>query len=97
MKIIRHQSKFKSEECARIFCDPLIIWLTRSVELRIERGDRLRTVAHAIGLELHLLKKDALRLAAFYFALGERARRHRYPAWNNRELRVTPGRRYLTS
>lgn len=83
--------KFVPDERAIGGRDPLRVFLRPHVVLEIPRGALLRTVAAAIGRRLKLNARRAARLAAFYFALGER--RPGAP-WTAAERSTAPGRRY---
>lgn len=89
----------------RVWCEtplptsnPLVIWLTRRDELVIEKGDRLLDIARVIKRTLPPLSlAEAGKLAAFYFALGERAAHRTWKSpWTKAELQVVAERRYLT-
>lgn len=97
MKLIKHDKPPKLR-VRKLTHAPLIIWLGRYHELRIEPGDTLRAVAGVI--RQFWPHEPAEELAALFFALGERARlRARRqpvpPGWTLKERATSAGRTYL--
>lgn len=76
---------------------PMTVWLSRHLELIIEGGDTLFTVAQAVGEYWGLEQREAFQLVAFWFALGERQQQKQRGAqgWTKTELDPSPKRRYL--
>lgn len=96
MKLIDH-GRVVRPASLELRCDPLQIWLSKTVELRISRGDRLDAVAAIVASSWPLSTAEVRRLVALWFALGERrAAGDPASAWTARELRAGPTRRYLT-
>ena len=75
---------------------PMTVWLSRRVQLVIEKGDLLSAVAGEVIKHTKLDREHAQQLVAYWFALGERAE-NGCPdlAWTKSELHVSRGRRYL--
>lgn len=95
MKIIRHEGVPRPTQM-ELKAKPLTVWLSKTVELRIHRGDVLKDVAEAVGEHWRGLSRDERRhLVAFWFALGERRSRKKSGPWKPKELDVSPKRRYL--
>jgi hypothetical protein len=97
MQIREHEASGKPETMTLGF-NPMVIWLNRRIELRIEKGDQLRSVALVVlqywGQQLK--PKDAASLVAFWFAVGERqATKKKLSDWKAAELIVNPKRCYL--
>lgn len=80
------------ELCAK----PMTIWLSRQVQLVIEKGDRLSEVVAVVVKTMQMEPARARQLVAYWFALGERIE-NGCPdlAWTKSELHVSDGRRYL--
>jgi hypothetical protein len=75
---------------------PMSIWLTRHVQLVIEKGDQLSSVAAEVIKHAKLKREHAQQLVAFWFACGERAENgNPNVGWSKSELHVSRGRRYL--
>lgn len=95
MKITEHVRPPRSLTM-ELIAEPLTVWLTKTVEMQISRGDVLKDVAKAVGEHWPGLAKDELRrLVAFWFALGERRAKKKSGPWTLGELDVSPKRRYL--
>lgn len=95
MKTKEHTVRPKVEFMTLV-ANPLRVWLSSRLELVIRRGDRLINVARVIEQELNLSHGAALRVAAYYFALGERQARGRMgEPWKKDEMSVRNQRRYL--
>lgn len=76
---------------------PLSIWLTRHAEVRVERNDKLITIArHVVLYWTHLKLSEARELVALWFAIGERRGGYRptNQTWTHEELDASPERRY---
>ena len=95
MKLVVHEKSSKPESMT-LKAEPLVIWLDRSHELRIERGDKLIDVASEVEKHWGLSRVESRSLVAFWFAIGERQDRKKLGAgWNRAELSVDPSRQYL--
>lgn len=102
MKKRTHEKRPDIKEVYMTF-DPLTIWLTPSIELTIEREDRLGDVAGVVVKHLDLPKKEARKMVAYWFALGERLAKlapkkqneRMFSEWKRKELLDDPDRRYL--
>jgi hypothetical protein len=95
MRIIHHERSPKIAEMT-LAANPMRVFVTKTVELRIEKGDRLRTVADAVA---PLLPKGvkAGPLVALWFAMGERVAKKKLDAdWSQKELYPDSDRRYLS-
>lgn len=76
--------------------DPLIVWLSKTVELEIHRGDRLGLVAKKLMHYWELPKSEARRIVAFWYAIGERQHRKKHTGdFTKVELLASKDRRYL--
>lgn len=77
----------------------LTVWLTKSVCLTIEPGDTLRIVSRAIGEHWPGVSKSFRnRIAAYFFALGERSARNEHGRpWRAIDRDAGPDRVYLVS
>lgn len=97
MKIIEYTRDRPKIQEVFIKYDPLIVWLDKYVELRIDKGDRLSEVVKAVRPYYPQLSKDqVVQLVAYWFAMGERARDGRLrDDWQEKEYRKRGGRRYL--
>jgi hypothetical protein len=94
MKYIRHEKSIKPETM-ELGTNPMCIWLDRHTELRIEKGDDLKTIVKMVN-KAWKLGADAKKLVAFWFAIGERVHSKKLGApWGNAELRTSETRRYL--
>jgi hypothetical protein len=95
MKLIRHTKPPRYDE-VKLKNNPLVIFIARDVELRIEKGDTLTTIGTVISREAHLPAAKAIALAGYYFSLGERydAVRQTQP-WKTRDKQRGADRRYL--
>lgn len=96
MKLIHHERSPKIAEMT-LAANPMRIFVTKTVELRIEKGDRLRDVAEAVA---PLLPKGvkAGSLVALWYAMGERvAKKKLDDGWTPKELYTDPDRRYLSA
>lgn len=95
MKVEMHERSGKPE-LMTLRAKPMSVWLTRNVQIIIEKGDKLETVARSVAKYSDLGPERSLQLAAFWFALGERAESGNPDrSWSQSELRVSAGRRYL--
>jgi hypothetical protein len=96
MKLRQHERSAKPESMT-LTTAPMTVWLSRTHELIIEKGDTLQRVADVIEEHWGLARAEARQLAAFWFALGERQANKQRGArgWTRSELLTTPGRRYL--
>jgi hypothetical protein len=98
MKLTTHDRIPKPTEMT-LGAKPLRVLLTKHVELVIEKGDTIAYVAQAIASTWrHLDDKSARRLAAYYFAIGERRAglRPNDSEWSDTELSTSLHRRYLS-
>lgn len=94
MKVLDHESLSK-DESTPLTARPLRVFVTRGIELQIEKGDSLGSIVKTIAK--HVPKSiNAADLVAYWFALGERivSKKHS-PRWSSKELSTKPGRRYL--
>jgi len=94
VKSVRHKKRPQPEAFNR-GVDPLSIWLHNDVELRIQSGDTISFVAEMIMQhwpKISIVK--ARRIAAYWFALGERVARGYTGPWNRKELDRSPTRVY---
>lgn len=74
--------------------NPMVVWLSKTRELRIKKGDTLKQVAQTITDAWGQV--DAFRIAAFWFAIGERQHRGRHVGnFTKHELRTDLRRQYL--
>lgn len=96
MKLITHDRSPKPEKM-ELPHDPMIVWVDKLTELRIERGDTLRDVVETIRpFYPHLKTQGLMELVAFWFALGERRALHDpSKPWTDREMRTDVKRKYL--
>jgi hypothetical protein len=95
MKIIRHDKKPDSKDVGtQLNHNPMRVFLTPTVELLIEKGDQLKIIALQIKVHWGVNAKKSQRIAALWFALGER-RVKKGAGWTKLELSEEPGRRYL--
>jgi len=96
MKLIHHEKSPKPDR-QELIANPMVIFLTKTEELRIMPGDTLQAVSSVVQRVLGLDRPQSRRLVALWFALGER-RAHGNPPkpWGKRELRVKSKRKYLT-
>jgi len=79
--------------------NPLRIWIDDRIELVIRKGETLDKVARAIikHSNFKVKKKQALKIAAYWFALGERIyRREAGGEWSKEEMNSNPSRKYLS-
>jgi hypothetical protein len=95
MRVVTEHGRLRFQS-TRTTSRPFIVWVTRRCQLLIEPDDTIAKVAIVIMDELRASPESAARLAAFYFALGERDafKMWREP-WNGDELDASPTRRYL--
>jgi hypothetical protein len=96
MKIIEHEASGKPESMTLGF-NPMVVWLNRRIELRIEKGDQLRLIVPVVLQHWnHLKPGDVASVVAFWFAVGERlAAKKKLGNWKAAELIVNAKRRYL--
>ena len=95
MQIIEHTTIVKPNSMT-LEVTPLIVWLDKYTELRIEKGDSVKTVAKQIRkFWLDLSYADACQLVTFWFALGQRAKSGDSGPWSSTELQPDAARRYL--
>lgn len=95
MKLIEHSMIVKPNSMT-LEVVPLIVWLDKYTELRIEKGDSVGKVAKQVQkFWADLSNDDACQLVTFWFALGRRARSGRSGPWTTTELRPDRQRRYL--
>lgn len=96
MKLKRHERAAQIQE-VRLSYNPLVVWLSPRIELIIERGDEIREVAKVVAREWDVPLSTARRMAAYWFALGERAETGEMgePEWRRDEIQAHPRRRYL--
>lgn len=95
MKVIKHV-KCPKPDRQELIAEPMVVYITKLIELRIERGDTLQAVASIVQRYLGLDRPQTRQLVALWFALGERrARGNPVKSWTPRELRVKGKRRYL--
>jgi len=95
MQLIEHERKGEVAELT-LQAKPLTVWLTRTVELRIEPGDWLGEVASVVERHWTFLSQKECRLVvALWFAIGERiVTGYNAGSWSPKELRAWPQRRY---
>lgn len=83
-----------------LLTQPFPVFLARDWKLVIKKGDDLSQIAKALAKILKpqgLTNADALDLAAYFFAIGERTQTRQLDRpWKTAELR-TNNRAYLTS
>lgn len=94
MKILHHDKAPKPETMS-LSVKPMVIFLSKTAELRIEKGDKLRDVATAIA---EYMPKGVApeALVALWFAMGSRvARKLPDVGWTKSELSTAANRRYL--
>ena len=94
MKLFKHERIANIEEM-RLVANPMRIFVTRGVEIRLERGDKLGKVVAAVKRYLPP-GVEASELVAFWYAMGERITLRRLDAkWSKNELSTNPNREYL--
>lgn len=94
MNLIEH-AKSPKPQTMELQANPLTIWLQRDIELQIEEGDPILLVAQMIEHYWKVDADEAVRIAGFWFAIGERRVRGTTGPWQPYELRTGGGRRYL--
>jgi hypothetical protein len=96
VKVIKHDRIVRPGTLTLGF-NPLIVWLSKTVELRIERSDRLGAVAEALAAWWPVSAREARRIVGYWFTLGERrATGDPGTGWSAREMAdPSPERRYL--
>jgi hypothetical protein len=95
MKLTKHDKLTNVEEM-RLRARPLRIYITRGVELTLEKGDQLGDVVERIARYIPVSVRPVDKLVAFWFAVGERLETKTHtPQWSKKELSTAPGRRYL--
>ena len=76
--------------------NPTIVWITRELQLFINKGDTIKDVAPLVVKHCGIALTEARQLVAYWFALSERAHFKKFNAkWRGRELDASPVRRYL--
>lgn len=71
MKLITHPKAPKPVEML-LRTNPMTVWLSKTQQLLIYRGDSIRRVAKAMrSVWTHLSKRECRELAGFWFAIGE--------------------------
>lgn len=70
MKIIDHKKAPKPESMT-LATNPMTIWLTKTRQLQIEKGDRLEDVTDIVMITWDVNVNRARRIVGFWFALGE--------------------------
>lgn len=70
MKVINH-SKAPKPDSMTLNVNPMVVWLTKTRELRIEPGDVLGELAVVVADTWGVNRNRARRLVGFWFALGE--------------------------
>jgi hypothetical protein len=95
VKVIEHEGSTKPEEMTLSY-SPMVVWFTRTLELKVERGDTVKQIGQVIARYWDLKQGPAEEIAAFWFAIGERrAAKKKLGGWTDAELLATPSRRYL--
>lgn len=95
MKVTRHEGVPRPTSLT-LQTVPLIVWLSKTVELSIDKGDTLGDVATHIRVAWKVPRKEACRIAAFWFAIGERQHYKKHAGdFTKRELLAREDRRYL--
>ena len=64
-------------DAMRYSYDPFVVWLTRTVQLSIHKGDTVKGVGKILAKYLKPLS-DSEAVAHFYFDVGERAARNEH-------------------
>lgn len=70
MKVINHPKAPKPESMT-LATNPMVVWLTKTRELRIEKGDRLEEITETVMSTWDVNINRARRIVGFWFALGE--------------------------
>lgn len=70
MKIIDHKKAPKPDSMT-LETNPMTIWLTKTRELKIEKGDRLEDITDVVMKTWDVNVNRARRIVGFWFALGE--------------------------
>lgn len=96
VKLITHTSITKPSEMT-LEVSPLIVWLDKYIELRIEYGDTAGGVAEVLEEVWKLPREEALQLVTYWFAVGMRVKNHRLGGWRPLELKPRNSRRYGVS
>lgn len=94
MRLIRHERTPKPDEMLLTF-NPMTVWLSKTVELKIEKGDSVNSIASVVQAEWKVPEKRAIEIATYWFAIGERVAGGTNRAWTKVELRPDLDRRYL--
>ena len=95
MKVIKHEGVPRPTTMT-LQTDPLVVWLSKTLEVQIERGDTLKEVALLVRKHWKADPRSARRIAAFWFAVGERQNRQTHVGdFTKRELSRREDRRYL--
>lgn len=76
--------------------DPMVVWLSKTVELTIDAGDQLSDVARVVHKYWKVGGYESHRITAFWFAIGERQYFNKHKKdFSKRELSTKGDRRYL--
>lgn len=95
MKIIEHPRTTKPEKMELKY-SPMVVWIDAHTELHIEKGDTIETIAGVLKGSWGYDYEDCAKVAAFWFAVGERrSKKEGLGSWTKEELRQDPNRRYL--
>lgn len=91
MKVKIHE-KTPKPEVLDLSTNPMHIWLTRTVELTIEPGDRIENVAKVVGTYWKTMNEERIfATIAYWFSIGERVHKK---GWKHQALKPTRGRRF---
>lgn len=97
MKLTRYQRR-PQMDAIRLKPEPLIIWLTDRLEMRVERGDRLSDVIRMVNKKRPDWSQAGINvesLVSYWFSLGERLAADEIgETWSNVPVN-TRERRYL--
>lgn len=95
MKVVVHERSPKPMAMT-LSTNPLSVFVTKTVEVRIQRGDTLAEVAKVVRQHMPDVREHAAEIVALWFAMGERARRltKSTAGWSKKELATTPTRKY---
>lgn len=97
MKIIEYDTIPKPESMT-LEVDPLHVYLSKTTELRIERGDKIIDVADAVKRHWSMFDMETImRIVGCWFSIGERVAggKNKDSTWTEREARAHSTRRYL--
>lgn len=94
MELIQHAKPVRKPE-VHISTNPLVVWLTPTLELVIHKGDYLKDVAREVEKVWPLDRAASRQMVAYWFALGEMIAWETGHDWTDHELRPKPKRKYL--